>query len=120
MVMFQVEVERVEPVAVCRLHGDLDAATVTAFREVVSAMAGEPRLVVDLGAVPFIDSAGLGALVAAVRRARSRGGDMALCVRPGPVGRVLALTGLDRIVAVGSSVEECTQMLAPAADAATL
>ena len=52
-------------------------------------------LVVDLRAVGFIDSAGLGVLVAANKRARREGRRLVLVKGPGPVANVLAVTGLD-------------------------
>lgn len=105
------EREQMGGAVICRLRGDLDAATTPAFREFSAGLADQPRLVLDLRAVPFIDSAGLGALVASVRRARSLGGDMVICAKAGPVRRVLGATGFDRLVPVGSDVDECLTLL---------
>ena len=71
-----------------RLHavppsGELDAYTVGQFREALTALAEEPRLLIDLSEVPFMDSAGLGALIGGIRRAREADGEVVVaCSRP--------------------------------------
>ena len=53
-----------------------------------------------------MDSAGLGALIGGIRRAREAGGDVAVaCSRP-TLTRLLHTTGFDRIVPVTETVEE--------------
>jgi len=71
--------------------------------------SGQRRLVVDLDLVAFIDSSGLGTLIAALKAARLDGGDLRIA-RPGQQTRVvLSLTTLDRILRPYASVEEaCT------------
>jgi len=84
------------------LHRDLDYAVVTELSDVLASARGAPgvrRVVVDLVDVRFIDSSGLGALVAAFRFARQDGLSL-FVVNPRP--RVLALltiTGVTRILA---------------------
>ena len=66
---------------------------------------GADRVVVDLADVSFMDSSGLGVLIGALRRLRELGGHLALVCGEGPVRRVLAITGLDRLFPVHGSVE---------------
>ena len=57
----------------------LDASTVNAFRDVVKPLLQEKaQVVLDLSKVEFIDSSGLGALVACLRQAHAIGGDIKL------------------------------------------
>ena len=57
------------------------------------------RLVVDMEGVRFLDSSGLGALVAGLKLARSRSGELRLvCERQRSVRKVLEVTGLDRVL----------------------
>lgn len=96
---------------VCRPVGELDAFTVSQFREALAEMASSQRLIIDMSAVPFVDSAGLGALIGGIRRARELGGDVAVaCNRPTLV-RLLRTTGFDRIVSVEETVEEAVAAL---------
>ena len=67
---------------------------------------GNSNLVVDLEGVEFMDSTGLSALVSGLMRTSESGGGMTVvCTRP-QVLRLLALTGLDQVLKVHSSVAE--------------
>jgi len=55
-----------------------------------------------------MDSSGLGVLVAGLKRARERGGEMALVFREGSVQKVLGITGLDKVFPTHRSVGEAT------------
>ncbi len=96
----EIEVERSgADVTVCPT-GELDTSTVAAFRECLAGLATEPMVVVDLRAVPFMDSTGLGALIGGIRKIREGGGEVAVvCDRPS-VLRLLHTTGFDRMVTV--------------------
>ncbi|MGQ0615632.1 MAG: STAS domain-containing protein [Acidimicrobiia bacterium] len=109
--MLEIEVEQSSDVVVCRPVGELDAYTVGQFREKLAELATSPRLLIDLSSVPFMDSAGLGALIGGIRRAREAGGDVAVaCSRP-TLTRLLHTTGFDRIVPVADTVEAATAAL---------
>lgn len=69
---------------------------------------GATHVLVDLSAVTFMDSTGLGVLVAARRQARVFRGSFAL-VAPSPrVARVLSLTGLDKFLPCFASAAEAS------------
>ena len=96
---------------VCRPNGELDAFTVSGFREALADLASRRRVIIDLSAVTFMDSAGLGALIGGIRRIREAGGDVGVsCNRP-TLLRLLRTTGFDRIVAVVDTVEEAVAAL---------
>jgi anti-sigma B factor antagonist len=105
---------------VIRVEGELDSFTAAQLREgfgramQVPTAEGAPATVVDIREVPFVDSAGLGALVGGIRRLRQAGGHVALCCTRPSVLRLLNMTGFDRIVTVTSSPEEARQVLSPA------
>ena len=115
--MLEIEVVPSDGYTLCRPVGELDAYTVGDFREVLSEVASASRLLIDLSNVPFMDSAGLGALIGGIRRTRESGGEVAVaCGRP-TLTRLLHTTGFDRLVPVEDTVEAAAAVLAaPAPD----
>ncbi len=113
--MLEIEVDATDGYTLCRPVGELDAYTVTQFRDILGELATHPRVVIDLSDVPFMDSAGLGALIGGIRRAREHGGEVAVaCSRP-TLTRLLHTTGFDRIVPVTETREAaCAALDGPA------
>ncbi len=105
--MLTIEQEQTaEGYTICRPIGELDAFTVSQFRQALAELASKPRLIIDMSGVPFVDSAGLGALIGGIRRARELGGDVVVaCNRPSLI-RTLRTTGFDRIVTMTETVDE--------------
>lgn len=112
--MLKIEVEHTDSgITICRPVGELDAFTVSQFRQTLAELASSHRLLIDMSGVPFVDSAGLGALIGGIRRARELGGDVAVaCNRP-TLTRLLRTTGFDRIVTVAETIEEAAAALEP-------
>lgn len=109
--MLEIEVDESAGYTLCRPMGELDAYTVTSFREALGELATHPRVVIDLSEVPFMDSAGLGALIGGIRRAREHGGDVVVaCSRP-TLTRLLHTTGFDRIVPVTETLDDAVEAL---------
>ena len=114
--MLEIQVESPGEYTLCRPVGELDAYTVGQFREKLSELGEQGRLLIDLSEVPFMDSAGLGALIGGIRRARESGGDVAVvCSRP-TLTRLLHTTGFDRIVSVTETVDDAAAALAASGD----
>jgi anti-sigma B factor antagonist len=88
---------------VVALAGELDAYTSCALRERLAAIGAEgssARVVLDLAAVSFVASAGLGTLVWATKRLRARGGDVVIKAPNAQVARLLEITGLRHILTI--------------------
>jgi anti-sigma B factor antagonist len=110
--VLEIEVASTDDYTLCRPVGELDAYTVGDFREVLSDVASASHLLIDLSNVPFMDSAGLGALIGGIRRTRESGGEVAVaCGRP-TLTRLLHTTGFDRLVPVEETVEDAAAVLA--------
>ncbi|MDP9387288.1 MAG: STAS domain-containing protein [Actinomycetota bacterium] len=109
--VLDIKTEQADGYVICRPVGELDAFTVSQFRQSLAELASNPRLLIDMSGVPFVDSAGLGALIGGIRRARELGGEVAVaCNRP-TLTRLLRTTGFDRIVTVAETVQEAAAAL---------
>jgi anti-sigma B factor antagonist len=99
--------------AVVEVGGELDLYTAPSFRESVLEAAADtdpPKVIVDFRGLGFIDSSGLGAIVACLKHLRERGGDLALAAPEGSgLRRLLDLTGLDRVLTLYASTDEIPQ-----------
>jgi anti-sigma B factor antagonist len=74
-----------------RLHSELAAAVM---------VDGPAQVVVDMAGVDFCDSTGMNVLLAALRRARERGGDLVLAGPRPAVRKILQVTGLESVFTV--------------------
>lgn len=98
--------------SVIRVEGDLDSFMAAGLREGFGRVIGRAGTIVDIREVPFVDSSGLGALLGGIRRVREAGGTVALCCTRPSVLRLLAITGVDRAVAVTESPDEAGTVIA--------
>ena len=82
-------------------EGDVSLETTPVLREVLRQIVdsqGGGAIDVDLSAVGFVDSAGIGVLVAAQRAAAAKGSRL-MVTSPGPMIRmVLQIAGLDGVL----------------------
>ena len=85
---------------VIRPEGRLNMVAAPLLREQLRELVenGSTRLVVDLGAIDFIDSSGLGALISGLKSARQAGGDLRIAAPTDQVQNVLTLTNLNRVL----------------------
>lgn len=92
--------------------GPMDASVAPGLRDQAAAWwDANPALrhiVVDLGAVSFIDSAGLGVLIGLLKRVAARGGDVRLARPQSAVRLVLEITRVTRVFTIFPTVEEAS------------
>ncbi|HKD68694.1 MAG TPA: STAS domain-containing protein [Candidatus Binataceae bacterium] len=88
--------EKHEGTDVVRMPRRMDAAAADALRSELRDLAGggSGRLLLDMSAVKFIDSTGLGVIVTAMKAARDRGGRLAMFALPDKVRMLVELTRL--------------------------
>jgi anti-sigma B factor antagonist len=97
-------------VGVIQVDKQLTSATVDTFREQLSSwQSGEPDVVnyvIDLKQVDFMDSAGLGTLIAVLKRITERGGDMKIaCLQKKP-RMVFEITRAYKVFEIYDTVDE--------------
>jgi anti-sigma B factor antagonist len=97
--------------AVLQPTGRLNMVAAPAFKNLVeeTVASGQTRIVVDLGQVTFIDSSGLGALIAGLKATRQADGDLRIADVPEQVMTVLRLTNLDRVLRVHPTVADASR-----------
>lgn len=93
--------------AVIELGGELDVYSAPALREELARIdTPRPlRIAVVMSGVTFIDSAGIGVLIGALKRAAASGGRVALVGCSPHVDRVLRRMGLDKLFGLHASLE---------------
>lgn len=96
IVIISVEEERMD----AHNSGDLKEQMLQLFDE------GKCSLVIDLSAVRFIDSSGLGALVSGFKNASAREGSLKLCCLQPQVRSMFELTRLHRVFEIFTNQEE--------------
>lgn len=95
-------IDQANGVAVTRLSGDLDIVTSETVKRDLTGLVddGHRSLALDLSGVGFVDSSGLGALVAIHRHAESNGGSFVVRSVPPQVQRLFDITRLGDLLVV--------------------
>jgi anti-sigma B factor antagonist len=103
-----VTVRKVDGTAVVAVAGEIDVYTSPLLQErlVEVLRDGFPSIVLDLSAVTFLDSTGLGVLITGLKRCRSAEGDLVLVTAQPNVLKVLEITGLNDVFKVHDSVDD--------------
>lgn len=98
-------------VSVVRLASHhLDFENVVEFRRAMDEILGEAdEVVIDMSSLEFVDSSGLGAILSAVRRLSSRGGDLRLAGVTPSVAALLQLVRLDQIIQIYETSDEAVR-----------
>jgi anti-sigma B factor antagonist len=90
----------------------IDVMNVDAFQAALQSRLGEgARLVLDLGNVQFIDSSGLGKIVATLRSFRDRRGEMRICGVQPPVMVLFQMVKLMDIAGIDPDAEASARAL---------
>lgn len=88
---------------VLELEGALDLIASPELKDLLSGlMESAPRLLIDLAQVHFVDSAGIGLLLAARKGMAARGKECALANATGQPRKLLRISGLDTLMKPGA------------------
>jgi anti-sigma B factor antagonist len=104
----RVDVSRRGRWSVVEVGGEVDVATAPRLREKLISLVNDGRyhIVVDLGAVDFIDSTGLGVLISGLKRVRTHDGELVLVCTEARILKVFEITGLTKVFPVYGSVDD--------------
>ena len=105
---FGIDVQQRDGCAVLSVSGEVDLATAPQLRQQLVDLVtdGHRCIVVDLSGTDFLDSTGLGALVAGLKRLRAHDGEMRVVCTTPRVRKVFELTHVDRVLPLFESVDE--------------
>jgi anti-sigma B factor antagonist len=108
MSQFSIEATAENGTAVVAVHGSVDLTTAPDLRDRLAELIddGNRCIIADLTATDFLDSTGLGALVAALKRLRMKDGEIRVVCTAGHVRKVFEITSLDRVFPMHDTVEE--------------
>lgn len=92
--------------AVVAVGGEIDVYTAPRLRDRITELvgAGHYDLVVDLEAVEFLDSTGLGVLVGGLKKVRAHGGSLELVCTQERLLKIFRITGLAKVFVIRDSV----------------
>ena len=102
------------PIVVCRGRIVEGTESVALREHLEKELAQQPLLLLDLSAVDFIDSSGLGLLVRLAMRARKDGGELKLCCVSPRIQTTLKTTKVNSVLRSYSSQADAISTFSPA------
>ncbi len=101
------ETRDVDGVTVVTVGGEIDVYTAPKLRDKIAELvaAGRYRLVIDMQAVEFLDSTGLGVLVGGLKRVRAHEGTLELVCHQDRLLKIFRITGLAKVFVIHDSPE---------------
>ncbi len=98
-------------VNIVSIQGSIDALTAEQITDRLNEVIarGEVHLILDLGQVDFMSSAGLRMILGALKKTRQKGGDLYIAAAQTGVARLLKMSGFVTISRTFDSVEEAVE-----------
>ena len=95
-------------ITVIAVGGEIDVYTAPKLRERLISLVeeGSYQLIVDMEAVEFLDSTGLGVLVGGLKRVRAQDGWIDLVCTQSRILRIFRITGLNKVFSIYDSVAD--------------
>jgi anti-sigma B factor antagonist len=114
-VELSLESKTVDGQTVLAVQGEVDVYSAPTLRDRLTDLidSGERTVIVDLSDVGFLDSTGLGTLVAGLKRAQELGGMLPLVCRTDRILKLFRITGLDGVFMIYATLEEAIAAAGP-------
>ena len=99
MSTLSMDMDNTNNVSVMKAKGRIDSETAPAFERALLQLLEDKRnkIILNLQAVEFLSSAGLRAMVKALKNAQSGGGDVRLVSVPQPIEGILLTVGMNQM-----------------------
>ena len=96
------EAREVDGRTVVAVGGEIDVYTAPRLRDTIASLVagGAYDLVIDLSAVEFLDSTGLGVLVGGLKKVRAHDGSLSLVCDQERLLKIFRITGLSKVFSI--------------------
>lgn len=104
----------IENVLIVRLAGEIDHHEATDLREHWQQVIRENEIdhvILNLEAVTFMDSSGIGVILGRYKETNTRGGQFIVCAIQPSVHRLFTMSGLNKIIQVTKNEESALSIL---------
>lgn len=110
------KIESSEPkdlTVILKLIGEMDIYSAPQLKDKTTSLCqqGVKNIILDLSTLKFVDSIGIGVIVASLMRTREKGGQLAVVNPTASVERLMNIVGLFQLLKKFSSVEEAQSAL---------
>jgi anti-sigma B factor antagonist len=106
-----VDTSQVGSASALTLRGEIDVYTAPRLRQAIIDLVdgGATRIVVDMRAVDFLDSTGLGVLVGGLKRVKVKEGSLSIVTTQDKILKIFDITGLNKVFPIFDSVEAAVE-----------
>ena len=93
--------------AIVSVGGEIDVYTAPKLRDRITELVGDGtyHIVIDLEAVEFLDSTGLGVLVGGLKKVRAHDGSLELVCSQDRLLKIFRITGLAKVFVIHDSAD---------------
>lgn len=100
----------VDGTTIVSVGGEIDVYTAPRLRDRITELVadGHYQIVIDMEAVEFLDSTGLGVLVGGLKKVRAHDGSLELICTQDRLLKIFRITGLAKVFAIHGSTEAAT------------
>ncbi|MFT3873272.1 MAG: anti-sigma factor antagonist [Nocardioides sp.] len=87
--------------------GEIDVYTAPKLRDTITELVGDGRyqIIIDMEAVEFLDSTGLGVLVGGLKKVRAHDGSLELVCTQDRLLKIFRITGLAKVFPIHGSAD---------------
>jgi anti-sigma B factor antagonist len=95
---------------IVNVSGRLDATTASDFESQYDnwLSLGEVHIVIDMGGLEYISSAGLRSMLTSAKKTKTNGGELTFCNLQGMVSEVFKMSGFEAIFKVFANKQQAT------------